>query len=198
VPIDKCNTEYDKNLTFKILTALFNFYLPLFAMICINTKIYVVIRKRYINPCLRYSSSQSNFDLLKINNNIVEHGGCNSNLPESENLLHQNSSCDNFRSILSQNNSPQCSGGAPTRQQRVKDFYKSSKSGKQISFKGIDYLVDAQDLGNLSPVFLKPDDNPVIKVNSISNNSDLSSNISKNRLRSNNLISLKNKVKTLN
>jgi hypothetical protein len=29
VPEDKCNTEYDKNIMFKIVTAIINFYIPL-------------------------------------------------------------------------------------------------------------------------------------------------------------------------
>ncbi len=56
VPEDKCNTEYDKNILFKTTTAIVNFYIPLFAMISINTKIYIVIRKRYHSPIMKYSS----------------------------------------------------------------------------------------------------------------------------------------------
>jgi hypothetical protein len=56
VPEDKCNTEYDKNILFKTATAIVNFYIPLFAMISINTKIYIVIRKRYHSPIMKYSS----------------------------------------------------------------------------------------------------------------------------------------------
>ncbi|RNA39437.1 histamine H1 receptor [Brachionus plicatilis] len=57
---DKCNTEYDKNIFFKMSTAIINFYVPLIAMIAINTKIYLVIHKRYRNPIMRYSSIVSN------------------------------------------------------------------------------------------------------------------------------------------
>lgn len=60
VAIDKCNTEYDKNIFFKMSTAIVNFYIPLIAMIAINTKIYLVIHKRYKNPIMRYSSIVSN------------------------------------------------------------------------------------------------------------------------------------------
>lgn len=60
VPENKCNTEYNQNLPFKITTAGFNFYLPLIAMICINTKVYLVIRKRYQSPIMKYTSSCSN------------------------------------------------------------------------------------------------------------------------------------------
>jgi hypothetical protein len=60
VPPDKCNTEYDKNIAFKIATAICNFYLPLIAMIMINAKIYIVIRRRYHNPIMKYSSINSN------------------------------------------------------------------------------------------------------------------------------------------
>jgi hypothetical protein len=56
VPVDKCNTEYDKNIAFKVATAICNFYLPLLAMILINAKIYLVIRRRYHNPIMKYSS----------------------------------------------------------------------------------------------------------------------------------------------
>ncbi|CAF0739109.1 unnamed protein product [Brachionus calyciflorus] len=55
-PIDKCNTEYDKNILFKVTTAIINFYIPLIAMIAINTKIYIVIHKRYRNPIMKYSA----------------------------------------------------------------------------------------------------------------------------------------------
>lgn len=33
---NKCDTEYHKNVIFKVLTAIFNFYLPLIAMILIK------------------------------------------------------------------------------------------------------------------------------------------------------------------
>jgi hypothetical protein len=41
------------------VTAVFNFYLPLIAMIAINTKIYMVIRKRYHNPIMQYTVGPS-------------------------------------------------------------------------------------------------------------------------------------------
>lgn len=71
VPEDKCNTEYDKSIMFKIATAIINFYIPLIVLICINTKIYLVIRKRYHNPIMKYSSvsaSFSNINLKKVSN----------------------------------------------------------------------------------------------------------------------------------
>lgn len=65
VPEDKCNTEYDKNIIFKVATAICNFYLPLIAMIALNTKIYLVIHKRYRNPIMRYSSISPSLLLAK-------------------------------------------------------------------------------------------------------------------------------------
>lgn len=59
VPEDKCQTEYDKNIGFKVATAICNFYVPLIVMILINTKIYIVIRRRYRNPIMKYSSINS-------------------------------------------------------------------------------------------------------------------------------------------
>ena len=56
VPENECDTEYKHNLAFKLITAFFNFYVPLLAMIIINTKIYLVIRKRYHNPIMQYIS----------------------------------------------------------------------------------------------------------------------------------------------
>jgi hypothetical protein len=56
VPENECDTEYKHNLAFKLITAIFNFYVPLIAMIIINTKIYLVIRKRYRNPIMQYIS----------------------------------------------------------------------------------------------------------------------------------------------
>ncbi len=60
VPPNKCNTEYNENLAFKVITALANFYIPLFAMICINIKVYLVIQKRYQSPIMKYTSSNAN------------------------------------------------------------------------------------------------------------------------------------------
>jgi hypothetical protein len=59
IPSDTCNTEYNHNLEFKLITAVFNFYLPLIAMILINTKIYIVIRRRYRNPVIQYTIGTS-------------------------------------------------------------------------------------------------------------------------------------------
>lgn len=56
VPADKCQTEYNTNLVFKIFTAIFNFYIPLITMIVLNSKIYMVIHNRYRNPIMRYTS----------------------------------------------------------------------------------------------------------------------------------------------
>ena len=56
IPENDCDTEYKHNLAFKLITAIFNFYVPLLAMIIINTKIYLVIRKRYHNPIMQYIS----------------------------------------------------------------------------------------------------------------------------------------------
>jgi hypothetical protein len=71
VPADKCNTEYDKNIAFKIATAICNFYLPLLAMIMINAKIYMVIRRRYHNPIMKYSSMSSNANSGANNPNAI-------------------------------------------------------------------------------------------------------------------------------
>ena len=57
VPYDKCNTEYDKNIVFKVTTAIINFYVPLIVLISINTNIFLVIRSRYRNPIMKYSSA---------------------------------------------------------------------------------------------------------------------------------------------
>lgn len=57
VPEHECDTEYKHNLAFKLITAIFNFYVPLIAMIVINTKIYLVIRERYHNPMMQYTST---------------------------------------------------------------------------------------------------------------------------------------------
>lgn len=57
VPEDKCETEYNTNLVFKVFTAIFNFYIPLITMIVLNSKIYMVIHNRYQNPMMRYTSN---------------------------------------------------------------------------------------------------------------------------------------------
>ncbi len=65
VPDYICETEYNKNIFFKVSTAIFNFYIPLIAMICINTKVYLVIRKRYHSPILKYTSSPANNNYIQ-------------------------------------------------------------------------------------------------------------------------------------
>lgn len=46
VPNDKCDTEYAKNSLFKLITAFFNFYLPLSVMYILYFRIFIAIRKR--------------------------------------------------------------------------------------------------------------------------------------------------------
>ncbi|XP_052782177.1 histamine H1 receptor-like [Mya arenaria] len=46
VPSSVCDTEYAKNSAFKVVTAFFNFYLPLAIMYCLYWKIFQEIRKR--------------------------------------------------------------------------------------------------------------------------------------------------------
>lgn len=46
VPSDVCDTEYAKNSIFKIVTAFFNFYLPLTVMYILYFRIFIAIRKR--------------------------------------------------------------------------------------------------------------------------------------------------------
>ena len=60
VPEDKCETEYNHNILFKVFTAIFNFYIPLITMIILNSKIYIVIHKRYQNPIMKYTSTINN------------------------------------------------------------------------------------------------------------------------------------------
>ncbi|RUS69526.1 hypothetical protein EGW08_022713 [Elysia chlorotica] len=46
VPHDECDTEYAKNSLFKVITAFFNFYLPLSVMFILYFRIFIAIRKR--------------------------------------------------------------------------------------------------------------------------------------------------------
>lgn len=46
VPDDTCDTEYAKNSFFKVITAFFNFYLPLTIMYILYFRIFIAIRKR--------------------------------------------------------------------------------------------------------------------------------------------------------
>ncbi|GFR83798.1 orphan G-protein coupled receptor 30 [Elysia marginata] len=46
VPHDNCDTEYAKNSLFKVITAFFNFYLPLSVMFILYFRIFIAIRKR--------------------------------------------------------------------------------------------------------------------------------------------------------
>lgn len=75
VPEHQCQTEYDKNIIFKIFTAIFNFYVPLISMILINTKIYLVIRKRYRNPIMKYSSLTASSSPSSIANGLANGNG---------------------------------------------------------------------------------------------------------------------------
>lgn len=97
IPEYKCDTEYKQNIFFKISTAIFNFYFPLIAMICINIKIYLVIRKRYHSPIMKYTSSSPSISLLPRNhqekdqNNSISTNGSNKykleRIPSSEEEL---------------------------------------------------------------------------------------------------------------
>ncbi|GFO44153.1 inosine-5'-monophosphate dehydrogenase [Plakobranchus ocellatus] len=46
VPENECDTEYAKNSLFKVITAFFNFYLPLTVMFILYFRIFIAIRKR--------------------------------------------------------------------------------------------------------------------------------------------------------
>lgn len=46
IPSNICETEYAKDSVFKVITAFFNFYLPLTVMICLYGKVFHEIRKR--------------------------------------------------------------------------------------------------------------------------------------------------------
>ncbi|XP_076106045.1 histamine H1 receptor-like [Mytilus galloprovincialis] len=46
IPSNVCETEYAKDSAFKVITAFFNFYLPLTIMICLYGKVFHEIRKR--------------------------------------------------------------------------------------------------------------------------------------------------------
>lgn len=46
IPSDVCETEYVKDSVFKVITAFFNFFLPLTIMICLYGKVFHEIRKR--------------------------------------------------------------------------------------------------------------------------------------------------------
>ena len=116
VPSDKCNTEYDKNITFKLTAAIFNFYLPLLAMILINTKIFLVIRRRYHNPIMKYSlvntqknsmnrNSISNTNALIINRNALklrQQAGGSLSLSSNRNVYNAQNKCDMYCKIKDQ------------------------------------------------------------------------------------------------
>nr|KAG5708752.1 hypothetical protein BaRGS_031906 [Batillaria attramentaria] len=48
VPADVCDTEYAKNSVFKVVTAFFNFYLPLTIMYALYIRVFIEIRKRSV------------------------------------------------------------------------------------------------------------------------------------------------------
>jgi hypothetical protein len=85
------------NSIFEVATAIINFYVPLFVLISINTKIYLVIQSRYRNPIMKYSSaagfSRKNPKNSSTNNYLSD--------------MHTNSPTDSYFSnnLISKNNS---------------------------------------------------------------------------------------------
>jgi len=112
----------------------------------------------------------------------------NYNSPAADNLLKERSVSDITPSISSQNNK-----NKPDSSSKLQRIFKDKKFETSGDFVEENFLVNTQDIKQVSQDLLKPPENP-IKINSISNNSDPSSSISKNRIRSNNLISIKKKV----
>jgi hypothetical protein len=94
----ECNTEYNKNIPFKVATAICNFYLPLIAMILINTKIYLVVRRRYHNPIMKYSSTANTFNNINVNSNN------NNNNNNKQSLLESNSRASSTNNQNNNNN----------------------------------------------------------------------------------------------
>ncbi|CAG5132830.1 unnamed protein product [Candidula unifasciata] len=80
VPNDVCDTEYAKNSIFKIVTAFFNFYLPLTVMYILYFRIFIAIRKRSEFE-LGQRSHGGKVLSYKINNpNSLEDSECNDDI----------------------------------------------------------------------------------------------------------------------
>ncbi|XP_052212119.1 histamine H1 receptor-like [Dreissena polymorpha] len=67
VPSNVCDTEYAKNSAFKVVTAFFNFYLPLAIMYCLYWKIFQEIRKRSEMELGQRNVKQGNMQISNMN-----------------------------------------------------------------------------------------------------------------------------------
>ncbi|CAH1264797.1 HRH1 [Branchiostoma lanceolatum] len=70
VPDDVCDTEFNANCTFKVITSLFNFYIPMVLMSVIYAQIYNKVRKRHKNLSVHISRGS-----VPTNNDIKMHEG---------------------------------------------------------------------------------------------------------------------------
>jgi hypothetical protein len=85
VPPNQCNTEFNDIIIFKITTGIVNFYIPLIAMISINTKIYLVIKKRYRNPIMRNYYGPTKFTSSRANTKNIDKSQNQSSQRQSHN-----------------------------------------------------------------------------------------------------------------
>ena len=56
---NKCYTDFETNKLFKIITTIFNFYLPLFGVVIIYSKIFITIKTRFKSELLNSNNSKS-------------------------------------------------------------------------------------------------------------------------------------------
>ncbi|CAL1547253.1 unnamed protein product, partial [Lymnaea stagnalis] len=95
---EKCDTEYAKNSAFKLVTAFFNFYLPVSVMYILYFRIFIAIRKRsefelgQRNPGGTVLSYKSNVP------NSLDESDCNDDLTFGDDHRNNDSSRDNCRS----------------------------------------------------------------------------------------------------
>jgi len=102
VSSDVCDTEYAKNSGFKVITAFFNFYLPLAVMYSLYWKIFQEIRKRselelgqrnvkhYNSQLSQMSNHNSCPDETSYSDNMVDTGSDNSQSPKQLDNNHIN------------------------------------------------------------------------------------------------------------
>ncbi|XP_035678130.1 probable G-protein coupled receptor No18 [Branchiostoma floridae] len=111
VPGDVCDTEFNANCTFKVITSLFNFYFPMILMSVIYAQIYNKVRKRHKNLSVHISRGS-----VPTENDIKMHEGLRrSSTSELQRLRTRRGSCvgDKIRGPSPEQKSPAKSCNGP-------------------------------------------------------------------------------------
>lgn len=139
VPSDVCDTEYAKNSALKVITAFFNFFLPLAVMYSLYFKIFQEIRKRSelelgqrnVKTCNSYVSTMNScHEDLSFSEQNADTGSDNNSYLDSTNISH-----------IPTDISLQCFSRTKTKSRNkqngylVANFLKKRKRGKRKQYK---------------------------------------------------------------